>query len=334
MLGVEAPENKEEINFPVIASYKLDGIRCIFHPELGMVSRSLKPIKNKQLQEKYKYLIDSSRDTNTILDGELYNHDLTFQQITSLVMTEDFEDEKTFNKLLKNDPLGLLNAYNYELDGYMEEFTNPLKFHIFDFLMIHNLEVESFERHYDYNYIYSKDPNVNIVNQKEIYDYEELDEMFKEALNKGYEGLIIKKLDGKYKFGRSTKKEGLLLKYKPFVTYDAKIFAIIERFKNTNESFKNELGESTKRNTVDAKEPTGIASAFIVKWDKVVNNSEGYAVIENHLKVTLNGTEDFRREIWKNKDKYEGKMIEFKGMDVGAKEVPRHPVFVRFREDK
>jgi len=27
-------------------------------------------------------------------------------------------------------------------------------------------------------------------------------------------------------------------------------------------------------------------------------------------------------------------MIEYKGMLVGAKDVPRHPVMIRFREDK
>ncbi len=41
MLGKEAPKDKSQLQFPVIASMKLDGIRAIFHPELGLVSRSL-----------------------------------------------------------------------------------------------------------------------------------------------------------------------------------------------------------------------------------------------------------------------------------------------------
>jgi len=41
-----------------------------------------------------------------------------------------------------------------------------------------------------------------------------------------------------------------------------------------------------------------------------------------------------KEEVWKNKEKYIGRIIEYKGMLVGAKDVPRHPTFVRFREDK
>ena len=42
----------------------------------------------------------------------------------------------------------------------------------------------------------------------------------------------------------------------------------------------------------------------------------------------------FRKEIWENQKKYIGKTIEFKGMLVGAKDLIRHPVFLRFRSDK
>jgi hypothetical protein len=44
-------------------------------------------------------------------------------------------------------------------------------------------------------------------------------------------------------------------------------------------------------------------------------------------------THEERISIWNNRDKYIGKMIEYKGLEVGAKNVPRHAVFVRFRDD-
>ena len=40
------------------------------------------------------------------------------------------------------------------------------------------------------------------------------------------------------------------------------------------------------------------------------------------------------QEIWKNKESYIGRWIQYKGMMVGAKSVPRHPVMERFREDR
>ena len=333
MLGANAPENKGEVNFPVIASFKLDGIRAIFHPDLGLVSRSLKPIKNKQLNEKFKYLIEYSKNNNIILDGEFYHHELTFQQITSLVMTEDFMDGKIINKKRKKDA-DSNKYYDVEIISgkYIPiKFNNPIEFHMFDmienseFNMMFKQRVENMRMNFDVM------TGLKIVPQMEFRTSTELDWYFNEAIKGDYEGLIIRHTEGHYKFGRSTLKEGLLLKYKPYHTYDAKIISVNERFENTNESFKNELGQSTKRNTVDNKKGTGLAATFTVE---LLSDYKGAVYDSQELKVTLTGDKYFRKEIWENKDSYIGKWIEFKGMDVGAKDVPRHPIFERFREDK
>src|SRR3546814_17315127 len=39
------------LTFPMIASPKIDGIRCVIHPEHGAVSRKLKPIPNNYVRE-------------------------------------------------------------------------------------------------------------------------------------------------------------------------------------------------------------------------------------------------------------------------------------------
>ena len=51
-------------------------------------------------------------------------------------------------------------------------------------------------------------------------------------------------------------------------------------------------------------------------------------------KVSLAMTDEEKEEVWKNRESYIGRMIEFRGMLVGAKDLVRHPVFVRFREDR
>ena len=292
-----APNDKidlSHINYQnLLASTKLDGIRCIVK-EGRMLTRSLKEIPNKQLQEKFQHLKDYSKNHNVILDGEMYGLHMSFQQITHFVMTED---------------LNLIN----------EVLPKELKFFCFDCITI-SPEIE-FSKRYDYIKNLKLD-NLVCVKQKLINSKEEVEAMFEEALDGGFEGLILKKSTSFYKYGRATLNSGDMMKVKPFITIDAKIIRVEERFENTAESFTNELGRTQHHNFKDEKKSTGIAAVFVVMYN------------EMEQKVCLTGTENFRREIWENQKSYIGKMIEFKGMTVGGKDLIRHPVFLRFRSDK
>ena len=84
----------------------------------------------------------------------------------------------------------------------------------------------------------------------------------------------------------------------------------------------NELGRSVTSKRQGDRVLIEKASAFKVLY-------EG-----KELKVTLAMTDEEKEEVWKNQKKYIGRWIEYKGMLVGAKDVPRHPVFVRYRSDK
>jgi len=47
-------------------------------------------------------------------------------------------------------------------------------------------------------------------------------------------------------------------------------------------------------------------------------------------------TDTEKEEIWKNKEKYIGKIVEYKFMEIGMDDegLPRHPTSVRMRYDK
>ena len=352
MLCPNEKVNLETIKFPVLDSNKLDGIRGEFHNELGLVSRSLKPIQNKQLQEKFQPVLDHVKKYKLILDGEFYCHYLNFQVISSLVMTQDFETDKKYDNIVKNttkeikgewtlqdreNAKTILSFYTGSTPRYI--FNNPIEFYAFDTLT--NVEGANlpFEERYKITRAVVtelKECAIRCVVQTPVNSVKEIEDAFEICLHEGYEGLILKDPKGKYKFGRGTIKEALCFKVKPFETFDAKIIGVKERFENTNESFKNELGRSTKRNTLDAKQGTGIASCFIVKYlkkYKAHENPIGYSDYYE-IKPVITGTEEFRKEIWDNKESYIGKMIEYKAMMIGAKDVPRHPIFLRFREDR
>lgn len=299
-----APNDKVDlsnVNYPILASTKLDGIRCIFKNG-HMLSRSLKEIANKQLQEKYQYLKDYTKTRNVVLDGELYGQGMTFQQITHFVMTEDLGDEESLPK--------------------------ELMFYCFDYLCMDSslcydmVFVDRYRCLKDLGHVLGD--KVFIVKQKLMNNKNEVEEYFGEVVKDGFEGLILKSTLGKYKFGRATLKSGDMYKVKPFITIDGQIIDVEERFENTAESFTNELGRTQRHNFKEDKKHTGIAATFVVKYKG------------QEQKVCLTGTEEFRTEIWTNRKKYIGKFCEYKAMEVGQKEggLLRHPTFIRMRIDK
>jgi DNA ligase-1 len=75
---------------------KLDGVRCIFTKD-GAYSRTGKEFKNVAHLE-YDLTDFFKKNPNTVLDGELYNHDLKhdFEKIISLVRKQKPTDEDRF----------------------------------------------------------------------------------------------------------------------------------------------------------------------------------------------------------------------------------------------
>jgi DNA ligase-1 len=312
MLAIDGSKFLDRIRYPKFASYKLDGIRAIFHPKLGIVTRSLKPIPNKQIKDKFNFLLKKAQEMNRIFDGEFYCHDMTFQEITSTIMTQDFTDPKTIKKLNK-------------------ELGENTSFEILD--RIDNIEFHCFETHSEIPELFFekmdiiksiKGTEIIIVNQNIVNNSNDIKNLFEKALKDGYEGLILRDFKSPYKFGRSTLKEEYMLKVKPFESFDAKIIDVIQATEvNPNaEKTISELGYSITSKKKDDRVLINKASAFLVEY-------QGKPV-----KVVIAMTDLEKTHIWCHRNAYIGKMIEYKGMLIGSKDVPRHPVFLRFRNDR
>lgn len=278
--------DRDVCTFPKLASTKLDGIRVNIGKDL--LGKSLKPLRNIQLREHFKEIITLVDRHGIPLDGEIFSNEMPFEDILSLCNSAD----------------------------------KPVPEHVF-FNCFDAVSNDPFIHRYDYmcEILYKVD-RAKVVPQRMVYTVEEVDALFEQRLAEGQEGLMLRDPNAPYKFGKSTLKEGWLLKVKSFETFDSQVLGVEERMENTNESQVNERGEKFKRNTKADKKPTGIAAKLLAEY-------EGKPV-----KVVLTGNEDFRREIWQNKEKYLGRWFEWKGMLVGAKDVPRHPNFIRWRDDK
>jgi len=78
------------LKYPLLASYKLDGVRCLFK-DGQMYSRALKSFPNLQLRKRFEHLTKLSKEQNIILDGELLAKSLTFNELSGITRQLDKE---------------------------------------------------------------------------------------------------------------------------------------------------------------------------------------------------------------------------------------------------
>lgn len=163
-----------------------------------------------------------------------------------------------------------------------------------------------------------------LVEQILVHNAEEVRALFARALDEGHEGLILRRGDALYKFGRSTLNEAGLLKVKPWKDAEAKIIAVLPEFENTNEKEKNELGlskRSSKKAGMIQKERMG---KFLVEsplWPKPFEIGTGF-------------THADRLAFWWDRENLLGKLVRFGYVDAGGYDVPRHCVFQGFRDER
>lgn len=289
MLAVEAPR---EIKFPVYASAKLDGIRAVIKDGMVM-SRSMKPIPNRYVQEQLGSEILNG------LDGELTvglaSDKNVMQATTSGVMSRDGEPDFTF---------WVFDFWNNNQMPYGEKIR----------LMEHAAKSGGFNGH----------PRIKLLRQSIILNEDELRAFEAVTLSEGFEGVMLRSPMGTYKFGRSTAKEGYLLKLKRFTDGEAVVINAEELMHNANEATIDELGYTKRSSHLENKVPMGTLGALNVK-----DLSTGI-----EFRIGTGFTAVQRAELW---SMYAGgtligKVAKYKHFEIGVKEAPRFPVFQGFRD--
>jgi DNA ligase-1 len=277
------------INYPVLVSPKLDGIRCIIK-DGQVLSRSLKPIPNRHVQQLF------GRPELEGLDGELIVGDPTdphcFSITTSAVMSHEGEPDVV---------LHVFDVYN--------QLHTP--FHI----RIGNASAMVYNAGH---------PGVSYVEHYQVSSEELLLAFEQHFLDQGYEGLMVRSLDGEYKHGRSTLKQGILLKLKRFVDSEATVVDVEERMHNENEAKVNALGQTERSSHKEGQVPAGDLGALHVQ-----DLETGI-----RFKIGTGFTAELRATLWAQRDTLLGKVVKYKSFPVGVKEAPRFPVFLGFRDKR
>lgn len=272
----------DNIKFPVMASPKLDGVRVIVYD--GVVySRNFKRIPNDYVQSLF-----GCKECNGF-DGELIVGDATsdtvFQATTSGVMTG------------AGKPAVALHAF---------DFTGSTSHFKFRYEVLVGLA--------------NKLKHVKVVPHVLINNLEELTAYEEECVAQGYEGIMIRDPQGKYKHGRSTTKEGGLLKIKRFEDDEAVVIGCEELMTNLNEQELDNLGHKVRSSKKEGMVPAGKLGALIVKHKTF-----------GEFKIGSGFTEDARVKLWRERDELKGRLAKFKYQPSGVKDKPRFPVFLGFR---
>lgn len=274
-----------KLQYPVLASAKIDGFRGLIHPSLGPVTRSLKPVKNSYVRGK---LGELSLD---YLDGEI----LTYTN-------GKVDDFNTVQSKLSTR-------------GGMPDFV----YMVFDSFHKPNLPyTQRLEKCTEKVWLVNS-PRVQLVHQHLINNEEELLEFEGQQLELGWEGIMIRKPDGVYKFGRSTVNEGILLKMKRFKEAEGVIVDQYELMHNANEAVVNELGYTERSSHKDNMVPMGVLGGYTISWNGV----------EFDLGTGFDA--DLRARLFKVDNR--GKKVTFKYQDVQPSGKPRFPVFRGIRHD-
>lgn len=211
----------EDIQFPVLASPKLDGIRVICHHEMGPITRSAKPVQNKYIRQCLNHPLLKRLDGEVIVGGVTDTN--VFNTTQSAVMS--FEGEPSFTY--------------YAFDHYGELSLNcPFSIRMHDVID----SIHRFQSALDLANTTLPGVNVVALEQVTITSWKELEVYEQEQLELGFEGVMFRKPGGKYKLNRSTFKEQILVKMKRFVDAEAKIIGWEPLYRNENEAFQDERG--------------------------------------------------------------------------------------------
>lgn len=150
---------------------------------------------------------------------------------------------------------------------------------------------------------------------------EELEEYEVALLDKGYEGVMLRDPQAPYKFGRSTVKEGYLLKLKRFADSEAEIIGFEELMHNQNEATINETGHTERSTKQDGLLPADTLGALIVR--------DIHSGVE--FKIGTGFTAAERQKFWNLRATLRGALVKYQYFPTGSKEKPRFPSFQGFR---
>lgn len=289
LLGAKI-ERLEDVVLPTCGSYKFDGYRAIFYQN-GFLSRKLKKFRNQAAHDLFLALSMAKGVDICGYDGELCAVEPT--------------DPQCLNKTKS-----ILTSFDGDVSG--------LKYYVFDNWMANGDFLQRLDTLGDVG------SRIIVVQQRWLETIDEILDMEKEAIDKGYEGLVLRRPGGIYKRGRASMAPDSqeLMKLKRYTDANVTISGFEERMHNANEAKADAQGYMKRASHKANKVPLGTLGACLFDWYGATGRV-GTGFTANHA-----------AEIWANRPRYLNRRAKIKFFPVGMKELPREPVFIEWDPDE
>lgn len=288
---------KSKVRYPVILQPKVDGVRAVNLNGL-VTGRSLKAHKNVHLTKFFSHPLCHGLDGEMAAERETHP---ALCRITASAMST-----------IDGEPYLLWWLFDYIVPATVQ--------------LDYNLRYNELVKHY--HWICDANPelgaHLRLMPSTLVYNEQELDELHTKYSDLGYEGSVLRDPYGKYKQGRSTVREGGLLRIKDYVEEEAVVTGIEEGQSNTNEMVLNPLGKAERSTHQANMIPNGMVGALLcidVKTKKDIRVAAG----------TM--PHDDRALFFKHPSLIVGKTIKYKTFPKGVKDKPRHPTFQSIKID-
>ena len=138
-------------------------------------------------------------------------------------------------------------------------------------------------------------------------------------VEQGYEGAIVRSIDGPYKYGRSTLNQGWMMKLKQFDDAEAIITGTEELMHNTNDVFEGELGQTKRSKEQDGLVSGGTLGSLVVEYNGKT------------FKIGSGFNDAQRAKLWSMRNELPGQLVKFKFQGLTRYGVPRFPIFLELR---
>jgi len=296
MLAHNFKDRQGEVKYPCYSQPKLDGIRCVVRKEGDtLVGRT----RNGKEIECIPHILKSLNgfflaNPKAILDGELYNHDLrdNFNKITSLV-----RKQKPVRSASMTDKAFAKKQTEYQ--DRLAEAEDTIQYHVYDCPKLNDVvnEKQSFDhRTEDCKEKLTQNKHIIFVETNEVYSLGNLNSLYEQYLEQGYEGQMVRKSLSSYENKRSKS----LLKRKEFIDAEYKVIDI-------------DVGNGNRSGT--AKHLV----CYCETTKKTFNSN-------------IKGSFDYLKEIYDNRKDYIGKLATIKFFQLTPDGIPRFPYAIGFRD--